>query len=135
MEVFFYGLFMDEHILIKKGITPFNPRFGYLNNYTLKIGDRASLIQSEGERAYGILMTVNDGELVRLYAEESVADYVREQVVVNTENNKYVVAWCYNLPRNLLTGTNRLYARSLYKLADRLNFPDAYLDRIRKYFS
>lgn len=31
MEVFFYGLFMDENILAKKGINPSNPRKGYLN--------------------------------------------------------------------------------------------------------
>ena len=62
MEVFFYGLFMDQDILIKKGINPSNPRKGYLNNYTLKIGNRASLIQCKNEKAYGIVMEVNDEE-------------------------------------------------------------------------
>ena len=67
MEVFFYGLFMDKDILIKNGISPSNPRKGYLNNYTLKIGNRASLIQCEKEKAYGIIMTVGDEEIIKLY--------------------------------------------------------------------
>ena len=135
MEVFFYGLFMDRDILVKKGISPSNPRKGYLPDYTLKIGNRASLIQSEKEKAYGIIMTVNDDEVVKLYAEESVADYVPEKVEVVTETNEHLMATCYNLPSELLTGTNKLYAKSLYELAKKLNFPSEYLTKISKYFS
>lgn len=132
MEVFFYGLFMDGDILLKNGIHPSNPRKGYLNNYTLKIGNRASLIQSENEKAYGILMEVNDEELIKLYAEKSVADYIPEKVEVVTESNEHSIATCYNLPLELLTGTNEAYAKSLYELAKKLNFPKEYLDKINK---
>lgn len=132
MEVFFYGLFMDKNSLVKKGISPSNPRKGYLNNYTLKIGNRASLIQSKNEKAYGIVMTVNDDEVVKLYAEKSVADYIPEKVEVVTETNEHLIATCYNLPLEILTGTNELYAKSLYELAKKLNFPEEYLNKIGK---
>jgi len=135
MEVFFYGLFMDKDILIKNGISPSNPRKGYLNNYTLKIGNRASLIQCKKEKAYGIIMTINDEEIIKLYAEESVADYIPEKVEAVTETNEYLTATCYNLPPELLTGTNELYAKSLYELAKRLNFPIEYLSRIEKIYT
>ena len=135
MEVFFYGLFMDKEILIKNGIRPSNPRKGYLNNYTLKIGNRASLIQCEKEKAYGIIMTVNDEEIIRLYAEKSVADYIPEKVEAVTETNKHLTVTCYNLPIELLTGTNKLYAKSLYDLAKKLNFPKEYLSRISKNYT
>ena len=92
MEVFFYGLFMDLDILIKNGVSPSNPRKGYLNNYTLKIGNRASLIPCEKEKAYGIIMTINDEEIIKLYAEKSVADYIPEEVKVITETNEYLTA-------------------------------------------
>jgi len=132
MEVFFYGLFMDMDILKKNGINPTNPRKGCLNNYTLKIGTRASLIQSENEKAYGIIMTINDEEIVKLYSEKSVADYIPEKVEIVTEVNEYLTVTCYNLPSELLKGTNELYAKSLYKLAKKLNFPLEYLRKIQK---
>ena len=135
MEVFFYGLFMDKNILLKNGINPSNPRKGYLNNYSLKIGNRASLIQCKKEKAYGIIMTINDEEIIKLYAEKSVADYVPEKVEVITEANEHIMATCYNLPLELLEGTNELYAKSLYKLAIKLNFPKEYLSRIIKYYT
>jgi hypothetical protein len=43
MEVFFYGLFMDQEMLRKNGIHPSNPRKGNLNNYALKIGKSSFL--------------------------------------------------------------------------------------------
>jgi len=135
MEVFFYGLFMDKDILKKNGINSSNPRKGYLNNYTLKIGNRASLIQCEKEKAHGIIMTINDEEIIKLYAEKSVADYIPEKVEVVTETKEHIIATCYNLPLELLTGTNELYAKSLYKLAKKLNFPKEYLTRINKNYT
>jgi len=133
MDVFFYGLFMDEEILMKNGVAPSNPRKGYLNNYTLKIGNRASLIPADGEKAYGILMQVDDVKIKNLYAEKSVADYVPENVEIMTESNELVSATCYNLPLELLAGTNQNYAKLLYDLAKRLNLPSSYLEKIEAF--
>ena len=130
MEVFFYGLFMDKDILIKNGINPSNPRKGYLNNYTLKIGQRASLIPCKNEKAYGMIMELDDEAVIRLYSEKSVADYIPEKVEVVTESKEHLIATCYNLPLELLTGTNEVYAKSLYELAKKLSFPEEYLDKI-----
>lgn len=132
MEVFFYGLFMDKDILTKNGIHPSHPRKGFINNYTLKIGDRASLIPCENEKAYGVVMEVTDEEMVKLYAEKSVADYIPEKVEVITELNEHLMATCYNLPLELLTGTNSEYAKSLYELAKKLKFPKGYLEKINR---
>lgn len=126
---------MDENILVKNGIPPSNPKKGYLNNYALKIGNRASLIPFEGEKAYGILMDVNDEEITKLYAEESVADYVPEEVAIVTESNESVTATCYNLPLELLAGTNEAYAKSLSELAKKLDFPKEYVDKIDKFIT
>ncbi len=132
MEVFFYGLFMDVNILSKNGIRPSNPRKGYLKDYTLKIGNRASLIPCQNERAYGIVMTVDDDAIHDLYAEASVADYIPEEVNVIINSNESVTATCYSLPAESLTGTNESYAMSLYKLAKQEGFPDDYLEKIKK---
>jgi len=131
MEVFFYGLFMDANILSEKGIKPSNPRTGYLNDYALKIGNRASLIPCKNEKSYGIVMTVDEDAIHYLYAEASVADYIPEEVTIITNSNESITATCYNLPSELLTGTNELYALSLYKLAKQKGFPDDYLEKIK----
>nr|WP_299487988.1 gamma-glutamylcyclotransferase family protein [uncultured Allomuricauda sp.] len=132
MEVFFYGLFMDHNILLKNGVIPSNPRTGYLSDFTLKIGTRASLIPSKGEKSYGILMTVDKSEIQNLYAEASVADYVPEEVNIMTNPHESIKAVCYNLPSELLTGTNTSYAKSLYELAKQKGFPNDYLGKIKK---
>ncbi|MEM8894789.1 MAG: gamma-glutamylcyclotransferase family protein [Bacteroidota bacterium] len=131
MEVFFYGLFMDQEILERNGIQPTNPRKAHLDDYTLKIGNRASLVPSLGKRAYGVVMSVDQAAIDRLYAEASVADYIPETVKVITSKRQTVMATCYNLPMNLLTGTNTKYATSLLQLAQKLSFPADYLETIK----
>ena len=132
MRVFFYGLFMDETLLAAKGIEPSKPSPGFVNGFELRIGERATLVPSEDSRAYGVVMDVAREEARELYAEKSVADYLPEPVIVDLMDGTQVEATCYNLPVDKVTGTNRDYARSLMDLAARLNFPDSYLDQIRR---
>ena len=132
MEVFFYGLFMDDNILLKNGIKSSNPRRGYLNDYALKIGNRASLIPCKDEKSYGIVMTIDIDAINNLYAESSVADYIPEEVSIITSTNDSITATCYIIPSKSITGTNVLYDASLYKLAKQEGFPDDYLEKIKK---
>ena len=132
MEVFFYGLFMDSSILLKNGVKPSNPRSGYLIDYALKIGNRASLIPSKGERSFGVVMTVDESAVLDLYADPSVADYIPEEVNIITHENESIKAICYNLPAELLAGANASYALSLYQLAKQLGFPNEYLEKIKQ---
>ncbi len=132
MEVFFYGLFMDHSILLKNGITPSNPRKGYLKDYALVIGNRASLVPSKNDRSHGIVMTVDKDAITDLYAETSVANYVPEEVEILIETGDTIPAICYNLPSHLLTGTNANYAKSLHALAKKQGFPDDYLEKIKR---
>jgi hypothetical protein len=135
MEIFFYGLFMDQKMLEDKGVHPINPRKGILNNYALKIGNRASLIPADNERVYGIVMTINDEEVLKLYADESVADYIPDKVEIVTETNVRIEAICYILPEEFLQGTNKEYAKKLYDLGKRLNLPHEYLNKIKRNFN
>ncbi|MFY0607083.1 MAG: gamma-glutamylcyclotransferase [Cyclobacteriaceae bacterium] len=130
MEVFFYGLFMDQNLLSEKGIRTSNPRKGCLQNYGLRIGNRASLVKSENEKAYGIIMTVDRDEITELYSDYSVVDYHPEDVMIVAENEENKSAVCYNLPTSLISGTNKEYAKSLYILAKQLDLPTDYLNKI-----
>jgi hypothetical protein len=106
MEVFFYGLFMNLSILHKNGIYPNNPRKGYLKDYKLKIGSRASLVPCKNEISYGIVMTIERNALQKLYTEPSVVDYLPEEITVVLNSKESISAICYNLPVESLSGTN-----------------------------
>ncbi len=132
MQVFFYGLFMDEQLLAAKGIAPSDLRSGFVDGFELNIGERATLVPRANARAYGVVMDIAAGDAAALYADASVADYVPEPVSVQLVDKTTVAATCYNLPADKVTGTNKEYAASLLELAVRLGFPDTYLDRIRQ---
>ena len=132
MKVFFYGLFMDERWLARKGIEPSEVSIGRVDGYGLRIGERATLVRRPGSHAYGVMMNIAPSEAAELYAEDSVADYVPEPVIVELMDGTRVDATCYNLPGEKVTGANKQYAQSLLDLATRLEFPDSYLDQIRQ---
>lgn len=131
MNVFFYGLFMDESLLATKGIKPTSVNVGFVDGYELRIGERATLVRRPGGRAYGVMMVIAPAEATGLYAEDSVADYLPEPVTVQLMNGPKVEASCYNLPGDKVTGTNKLYAKSLLEVAIKLEFPETYLEQIR----
>ncbi len=132
VTVFFYGLFMDESLLASKGIRPSRTAIGHVEGYGLRIGSRATLLPSEADRAYGVLMDIRAEDARALYAEESVADYVPESVRVVLADGMRESAVCYNLPEGKLSGANPQYAKALLKLAGSLGLPTAYLDQIRQ---
>jgi Gamma-glutamyl cyclotransferase, AIG2-like len=129
--VFFYGLFMDESLLASKGVRPIDSTVGYVDGYSLRIGKRATLLPEANGRAYGVLMKIAPEDVVALYSEQSVADYVAEPVVVTLPGDIQVSAVCYNLPAARLAGTNPEYAAALLTLAAKLGLPDGYLRQIR----
>ena len=131
LQVFFYGLFMDESLLASKGIDVEAATIGCIDGYSLRIGERATLVPEKKGCAYGVLMTIASEDVVALYSEPSVADYVAEPVVVTLPGDTQVSAVCYNLPAGKLAGTNSEYAAALFALASRLGLPEKYLTHIR----
>ena len=132
MDVFFYGLFMDEALLAKKGITPSSAEVGYVDEYALRIGERATLVSSAGARSYGILMNISSDQAKELYSDKSVADYVPESVIVELLGGSKAEAKCYNLPVDKVTGTNKTYAEALLEVASKRGLPESYLVEIRE---
>ena len=132
MRVFFYGLFMDADLLLDKGVAPTAVEPGFVNDFALRIGDRATLAPEGGSRAYGLLITLTRGEAEALYAEASVSDYLPEAVRVDLMDGRTVEATCYNLPADKIAGANKAYAAALLKLATKLGFPKSYLAEISK---
>ena len=104
----------------------------YVEGYGIRIGERASLVESENERAYGIIMSLDSDELEALYGEESVLDYVPEILTATISSNEEVEVTTYNLPPEKLKGKNKDYAKSLAILAKKIGFSSEYIEEIER---
>lgn len=133
--VFFYGLFMDEDLLKAKGLNPAASKIAHVAGYALRIGERATLIQSNQEQAYGTVITLSEEELAILYGDESVKDYFPEEVTVTDTNGTTLVAVSYVLPIEKLSGQNREYAKSLATIARKIGLPEEYVTQIESWIN
>lgn len=131
LDVFFYGLFMDEVVLRAKGLDPQNPRLAEVANYRLVIGERATLVPSPGATAYGLLFSLTKEEINLLYSDASVSVYRPETVQASLTNGDSVEALCFNLPEApAASERNPQYAAKLKTLAERIGLPPDYVARI-----
>lgn len=123
---------MDAELLRTKGAQPWNIRGGYVRDFALRIGQRATLLRAPDARSYGILMELTHAEIEQLYSEASVRAYRPEAVLAELADGSQVPALCFNLcvppgPEEV----NSEYAAQLRQLARRLGFPSAYVESIR----
>lgn len=132
IEVFFYGLFMDEALLREKGMNPLNRRMARVEDFSLVIGERATLVPSHGQEAHGVLISLTHNEVDALYGEASVSLYRPEAVSARLADGSVVPALCFNLPvPPSITERNPQYAAKLRELAARIGLPPNYVAAIR----
>jgi hypothetical protein len=128
IDGFFYGLFMDAGVLRERHVEPVDPRRAYVDHYALRIGRRATLVPTRGERSYGVVMALTHAELDRLYAAPGLEDYRPEAVVARCLDGGPVPALCYTLLRVPEPGeSNRTYATRLREVLKALDFPPEYV--------
>ncbi len=132
IDVFFYGLFMDDALLREKGINPKNRRMASVENFCLVIGARATLIPCPSQTVYGVLFSLTHSEVDALYQETSVSMYRPEAVSVQLAGGQVTAALCFNLPLPpSLAEQNPQYVSKLRELADRIGLPPSYVASIR----
>jgi hypothetical protein len=132
IEVFFYGLFMDENLLRGKGIVPLNPRPATVEGFGLRIGKRATLVPAESDRSYGMVMGLTHEELEELYSGPGLEHYRPESVNCMTLAGEPVSALCYNLPDAPSPDeANEEYAGKLRAVLTKLGFPAEYVEQVR----
>jgi hypothetical protein len=132
ITVFFYGLFMDVEHLRSKGVHPAHVRPASVPGFSLRIGQRATLVPNPESSAHGIIMELPHAEIEKLYSDVSVSAYRAEAVLAQLADGSYISALCFNLlvppaPEE----TNSDYATKLRELARRLKLPPAYIESIR----
>lgn len=132
VEVFFYGLFMDDDLLRSKGIVPMNPRPASIEGFGLRIGKRATLIPARHEHSYGMVMRLTYEELKTLYSGPGLEHYRPEALPCTTLSGEQVCALCYNLPNAPAPDeVNEEYAGQLRRVLAKLGFPLEYVERVR----
>ena len=133
--VFFYGLFMDCELLKSKGFSPSNQELARLEGYGLRIGERATLVKSDNEMVFGVVVAMPGNQLEQLYGADSVVDYEPESVVALKENDNAINCVVYNLPVEKIKGCNASYAQSLSVVAQKVGLPSAYISEIETWAS
>ena len=131
IDAFFYGLFMDLEILREGGVAPINPRRAYVDDFALRIGQRATLLPSAGARAYGMLFALTHAELDRLYPAPGLEQYRPEAILAHPLEGPPTPALCYNLreaPGPL--ERNPEYVARLRRALIKLDFPTEYVASI-----
>jgi hypothetical protein len=132
IDVFFYGLFMDQALLQAKGIPSPNLRVASVSGFRLRIGNRATLVPALEERVFGLVASLSHRELEQLYSEPSVQVYKPEAVLATLLNGESLAVLCFNLVE-LPTADehNPEYAAKLRALAKQLKFPPDYVSSIQ----
>jgi hypothetical protein len=132
LDVFFYGLFMDDQLLDAKGIRPVDIRLAAVPGFVLRIGARAALVPTPGGEVHGVLMKLTHADIEKLYSEAGVQAYRPEPVLAVPRNGATVAALCYNLPEPPSPDErNPEYASKLRSLAERIGLPGDYVASIR----
>lgn len=119
---------MDSDVLRENGVMPTAPRRAYAEDYGLRIGERATLEQSSGHRAYGMIFALTESELERLYSAPGLEQYRAESISVMTFKGERLEVSCYNLPVPPPRGEgNPDYAARLRAVLTKLGFPAEYV--------
>ena len=131
IDVFFYGLFMDEALLREKGLNPINRGKAAAENFALVITQRATLVPSAGNVVHGVVFSLTHAEVDELYRDPSVSMYRPEVVLARLADGSTVACVCFNLPVvHVDEERNLAYATKLRALAIQLNLPESYVRTI-----
>ena len=132
IDVFFYGLFMDDALLREKGMNPEDRRMASVENFSLVIGARATLVPCPGQTVHGVLFSLTHAEVDALYGEASVSVYRPEAVSAHIEDGSFIPALCFNLPvPPSITERNQQYVSKLREVASLIGLPAGYVSSIQ----
>lgn len=128
IDVFFYGLYMDESVLADAGVTPRSPRKASADGFALTIGKRATLVRARGSRVWGVVFALTPEELAKLYGGPGLEAYQPQDIEVALENRAIIPARIYTLPQPPPPDErNPDYAGKLKAVLTRLEMPADYI--------
>jgi Gamma-glutamyl cyclotransferase, AIG2-like len=128
IDMFFYGVFMDEETLRARGFDPANARLARVDGFALRIGDQAVMVPEPGAFVYGVVMSFTHKDLDRLYSAPNAAAYRVEPVLARTGDGGGAAALCFNLPDGTDDAApNKDYTAKLRTIAQKVGLPKDYI--------
>ena len=112
-DVFFYGLYMDPDILEKAGVKPDNPRIGCVENYKLRIGNKATLLRAPNEKVHGVVYSLSHSDINKLYWGAGLNEYVSEALLAKIGDDTVPVLCCNLVVPPGESESNQEYAEKL----------------------
>lgn len=131
-RLFFHGLYMDATLLESMGFQPRPVGTARLDDYQIRIGERATRVPARGKSAYGYLHDLPQEEVSALYSRPEVREYIPQPVVAALlADSSLHHASCYVLQsRETGSNTNVGYAAKLAALVSQLGLPSKYAREI-----
>ena len=119
---------MNVELLRSQAVVPMHPQRAFVEGFTLRIGQRTTLMPMAGARAYGMLIALTHHEIAQLYAAPGLQHYLPEAVLAHTMEGQDVPALCYNLVEPpSASERNPAYAAQLKAVLQGLGFPAEYV--------
>ena len=123
---------MDVKLLRSQGVAPRNPRRAFVDEFTLRIGRRATLIPAAGARSYGMVIALTHDEILQLYSAPGLEHYRPEAVLAHTMSRD-IPALCYNLAEPPAAAEqNPEYLAKLLSVLRALKFPPEYISSVAR---
>ena len=136
--VFFYGSYMNPHVLRDVGLVPRQVEVARLAGFDIVIRPLANLVRSDQHSVYGIVATATHEELSRLYSHARDVlggTYQPEAVITETREGKLRPALCY-IASSMEAGVAADdYIDRIVAPAKEFGFPSWYIERLEGYRS
>ena len=131
VDVFFYGIFMDQALLTAEGVIPLDGRRAVVRDLALRIGQRAALAPEPGQQVHGMLFSLTLTDVKRLYDVPSLRAYQPSAILAELVTGDVIPALCYNLPvPPRPEDRNPEYAAKLRAVAERIGLPKEYVESL-----
>lgn len=122
-DIFFYGLYMDPEILEEKGVVPRNPRVASVENYQLRIANKATLLRVPGATAHGLVYALTHAEIHCLYWGAGLHAYAAEALLARVGQEQLAVLCCNLTQAPESHESNPQYSRNLATVMKKLGVP------------
>lgn len=132
VTVFFYGGLINPDMLERLGIAPRAQTRAVLDDFALTISPWVNVEPAPDAQVFGVLMEMSHEELAHIYGQLKVA-YAPYPVLVQTPDGSRLAALCYIAGQMDHGQAEAGHVQTLLDAAEKLDFPQWYLERIRSF--
>ena len=133
VRVFFYGSYMNRHVLAAVDLVPSLLEVARLDGYDIRIAPRANLVPSSQHCVYGVIAEATHAELARLYshAKDVLGEtYLPHPVLIQLLAGAWHPALCYIAPSMEPRPPDPAYVDRIIQPARELGLPAWYIKRL-----